>query len=103
MSTLIHNLWKHPLWYTASMIPAFLVFLLVLSSPVLAASPRFLFAVGTSGTGDGQFDFPRRLAVNPSGNLFVTDPGNDRIQKWTGGAVPVRAITWGQLKQILQH
>jgi len=36
---------------------------------------------GTSGPGDGQFNQPRGIATN-SGNVYVTDLGNDRIQKF---------------------
>ena len=37
---------------------------------------------GGSGTGPGQFDNPQSLAVDRSGNLYVGDIGNNRIQKF---------------------
>jgi streptogramin lyase len=37
---------------------------------------------GTSGTADGQFDEPSGLTVDSSGNVYVADSGNDRIQKF---------------------
>ena len=43
----------------------------------------FLTKWGSSGTGDGQFAFPRDVAVDGSGNVFVGDDANRRIQKFT--------------------
>ncbi|WP_218250999.1 hypothetical protein [Candidatus Magnetobacterium casense] len=37
---------------------------------------------GSSGSGDGQFNNPRDIAVDSSGNVFVTDGENDRLQKF---------------------
>lgn len=34
------------------------------------------------GTGDGQFDLPEGVAVDTSGNLYVVDFTNDRVQKF---------------------
>jgi tripartite motif-containing protein 71 len=42
---------------------------------------------GVTGTGDGQFDFPWGMAVDASGNVYVSDVSNHRIQKFTGGGV----------------
>ena len=47
----------------------------------------------TFGSGDGQFNGPRGLAVDSSGNLYVVDEGNQRIQVFTGAGTFVRA--WG--------
>ncbi len=36
---------------------------------------------GTCGSGAGQFMNPRNLAVDPEGNIYVLDSGNNRVQK----------------------
>ncbi len=38
---------------------------------------------GTHGTGDGQFDSPRDVAVDANGNIYVGDAGNNRVQSFT--------------------
>src|SRR5262249_20323023 len=38
---------------------------------------------GGQGNGRGQFEHPRGLAVDKSGNLYVADTGNARIQKFS--------------------
>ncbi len=35
---------------------------------------------GSSGTGDGQFDKPGRMAVGPDGMIYVSDYYNFRVQ-----------------------
>jgi DNA-binding beta-propeller fold protein YncE len=42
------------------------------------------------GTGNGQFDFPRGIEIDPKGNVFVADSGNDRIQKFTNTGKYIR-------------
>ncbi|HEX5374705.1 MAG TPA: 6-bladed beta-propeller, partial [Solirubrobacterales bacterium] len=49
------------------------------------ADPRFSFAFGSAGSGNGQFSEewgPSYLAIDSTGNLWVGDPGNDRVQKF---------------------
>ena len=38
--------------------------------------------IGSVGSGDGQFDGVRAMAVDQSGNLFIFDAGNTRVQKF---------------------
>jgi sugar lactone lactonase YvrE len=38
---------------------------------------------GIGGSGDGQLNSPHDVAVDASGNVFVADRGNSRIQKFT--------------------
>jgi tripartite motif-containing protein 71 len=47
----------------------------------------------TFGSGDGQFNGPRGLAVDSSGNVYVVDEGNARIQKFTNAGT--FNATWG--------
>ncbi len=37
---------------------------------------------GFAGSGDGQFNSPRGIAINSSGYVYVVDSGNNRIQKF---------------------
>lgn len=37
---------------------------------------------GTEGSGNGQFSYPRHMAQDASGNLYITDNGNSRVQKF---------------------
>jgi DNA-binding beta-propeller fold protein YncE len=46
---------------------------------------KFIKSWGSTGSGDGQFKWPAGLTVDLSGNVYVADGGNDRIQKFTGG------------------
>ena len=41
---------------------------------------RFLMEWGTKGTGPGQFHFPIGIALDPAGEVLVTDFSNDRLQ-----------------------
>jgi DNA-binding beta-propeller fold protein YncE len=38
---------------------------------------------GSSGSGAGEFESPRALAIGPEGDVFVADFGNNRIEKFT--------------------
>lgn len=38
---------------------------------------------GSLGSGNGQFNSPRGMAVDSSGNVYVADTGNNRIQKFS--------------------
>src|SRR5262245_23559985 len=41
--------------------------------------------IGAPGTGNGQFEDPWGVAVDPSGNVWVADTYNMRIQEFTSG------------------
>jgi DNA-binding beta-propeller fold protein YncE len=40
----------------------------------------FLSKWGSSGSGDGQFDGPQGVSASATGNVYVADRGNDRVQ-----------------------
>ena len=52
-------------------------------APQPAAAGLVLLQGGTPGSGPGQFAYPRGIAVNSKGDLFVADSKNHRIQKFS--------------------
>jgi len=57
---------------------------------------------GGKGIEKGQFDFPRGIAVDRAGNIFVADTNNGRIEKFTPNGVFItsigmKGIGYGQL------
>jgi DNA-binding beta-propeller fold protein YncE len=48
---------------------------------------------GPLSLGDGQFDFPKGIAVDFDNNVYVADTGNDRIQKFTNDGTFIKK--WG--------
>lgn len=56
------------------------------------ANGQLLLEWGSSGSGPGQFNQPRDVAVHPvSGNIYVTDSENRRIQEFTSSGIFVKA------------
>jgi len=41
--------------------------------------------LAVSGSGDGEFNLPRGVAVDRSGNVYVTDSQNSRVENFSGG------------------
>ena len=56
-------------------------------------APAIWAAWGSSGSSDGQFSLPVSIAVDSAGNVYVTDAGNNRIQKFTSAGAYV--TQWG--------
>ena len=50
---------------------------------------------GTVGTGDGNFTSPSGVAVDSTGDVYVADSGNSRIQKFTPTGTFI--TKWGSL------
>ncbi len=48
-----------------------------------AATGALLGTIGSYGAGNGQFAYPRGVAVAPNGTIYVADSDNDRIQYFT--------------------
>lgn len=59
---------------------------------------------GGKGNGEGEFLFPRAIAADPSGNVYVADTGNNRVVhlRYRGGLLhPVRSFTAARGDSIL--
>jgi hypothetical protein len=41
---------------------------------------NFTTSIGTSGTGNGQLSKPEHVSIDSSGNVYVVDRGNQRMQ-----------------------
>ncbi len=69
--------------YTSSSSPP-----LVLNNPnplcTACPIPSSIKTWGSHGTDNGQFNLPLGIAVDSSGNVYVADTGNYRIQKFAG-------------------
>ncbi len=72
---------------------------------VFSGEGEFIFEWGTRGSRPGQFYFPRCVAVDLNGNIYVADTRNHRIQVFTSLAevserpltphsIPRRAFAW---------
>ena len=57
--------------------------LIALPGLALADGYQYVTAWGSKGTGNGQFDGITAIAVDGSGNLYVADSGNARIEKFS--------------------
>jgi tripartite motif-containing protein 71 len=44
------------------------------------ARGKYLATIGSAGSGDGQFNDPEGIAVDPNGNIYVADSGNNRVE-----------------------
>jgi hypothetical protein len=74
---------------------AFLISLLFLSTiaVVHAETYTFSFKWGSFGYDQGQFYGPTGIDLDTSGNVYVADPGNYRIQKFTSEGIFL--TSWG--------
>jgi gliding motility-associated-like protein len=55
-------------------------------------------ANGLPGSGPGQLNDPLGIFLDGSGNLYIADYGNSRVQKWTPGAVSGVTVAGGNGK-----
>jgi DNA-binding beta-propeller fold protein YncE len=49
---------------------------------VSGENPVFLYAFGSFGMADGQFNYPNDIVSGPGGRLYIVDRENNRIQVW---------------------
>jgi sugar lactone lactonase YvrE len=79
------------LLFFAISIPIFHISCSILNTSNLTA--RLISTFGSSGTGNGQFYGPEGIAVDASGNLYVTDNANNRVQKFNSAGTYL--TQWG--------
>jgi NHL repeat-containing protein len=66
------------------------------AGPASAAHYHLVAQWGSEGSDDGQFDFPIPVAVDQStGDVYVGDSGNQRVQKFTASGTFLRQIGEG--------
>ncbi len=80
--------------YRATLLAGALIAILV-AQPAAAQEGGYAFVRqwGGEGTAEGQFNFPRAIAIGPDGNLYVADSENHRIQVFGTDGSFIRA--WG--------
>lgn len=69
--------------------------LLILAAPALASDGTYVSQWGSAGSGAGQFNTPSDVAVGPSGDVYVVDRLNNRVQRFTNTGAPVAAFAVG--------
>jgi RHS repeat-associated protein len=52
----------------------------------LTASGTWVATFGSEGHGEGQFTAPKGVAVDGSGDVYVIDRGDNRVEEWAHGA-----------------
>jgi YD repeat-containing protein len=70
-----------------------IVFFLFSAEVISAETYQFVLKWGSYGSGNGEFGFPYGVAVDSSGNVYVADSGNSRIQKFDSNGTFI--TKWG--------
>ena len=97
----VRSLFRPKLLLIFTVMAAMLLAIMLSLAPVRNAladpvpTPPFLFNWGSSGTGPGQFAGSIALAIDSSGNVYVSDQRNSRIQKFDSSGLFL--LEWGGL------
>ena len=63
-------------------------------APAIEAPPHFVLKWGSDGAGPAKLHDPHGIACDRSGNVYVADRGNQRVQVFDSRGTPLRR--WGQ-------
>ncbi|MGN6217554.1 MAG: NHL repeat-containing protein, partial [Solirubrobacterales bacterium] len=55
---------------------------------------QFGSSYGAPGSGNGQLSSPQGIAISSSGNVWVTDPGNKRVEEFNEKGEFIRSLTY---------
>ena len=72
----------HAMLASGLMVLASLVVLQTQLVSSASAEVTFLNKWGSAGSGDGQFNYPYGVALSDTGQVYVTDKSNHRIQRF---------------------
>jgi len=61
----------------------------------ISYSPSVIAGNNGSGSGANQFNNPNSVVIDSSGNLYVADTSNHRVQKWASGATSGITVAGG--------
>jgi RHS repeat-associated protein len=64
----------------------------IITVPVAELNPIYTASFGSSGTGNGQLKTPWGLAMDSSGNVWVSDTGNSRVEEFNSAGTFVRTV-----------
>jgi tripartite motif-containing protein 71 len=80
-------------WIVAAGVVVAAVLVLLLTKKSAGDDGITVTEFGGHGTADGLFDAPSGIALDDSGNVYVSDTGNQRIQKFTANGVFIKKWT----------
>ena len=84
------------LWYVAIL---FSIATISVNSLSASESYQLVAKWGSNGSGDGQFTYPRGIAVDASGNIYICDSYNNRVQKFN--SIGTFITKWGSFSTTL--
>jgi YD repeat-containing protein len=65
------------------------------TSTIVLTAAKYSLKFGSAGEGSGQVKNPIGLGVDSSGNVWVADHNNNRLDKFSGSGTFVEAVGWG--------